>query len=571
MASPQSSDENNKAVKVHKTTDNESPTSVSLTTARRVLWKGHPIKLLSWFLDPLRIYVFDPVLAINSVFMPVILPRSIDPIFALSVDMVVPILRLLYIQKLEDPNDFVSATRNAIVGPSVVVVRPPSDFQSAFQGGVSFICSAIGDFAGILTNPKKYTGWMSSLTQFNTFLKSTGVQAEMEEAIQKPLLYGRLMDNFKILNDIFEQHLSDRIERCQHDDENARTLGFEDDVRAGHRLMRFATAAYGTEMIRSAVDEHIDASHFLDDNLNAVAIHTKLSREDIKFVYAENANDYDKHVLHHFVSVDHNEKSVVLGIRGTLSLSGAIVDMQGMAEEFCSGKAHRGISEMAKNIWNESGGKILMLLEEFPEHKLVICGHSLGGGASCLLTLHIYVNELVPPDRQVECYAFAPPPTFFPCADDSACCAKIDKAIQNTVAYIHDNDVVPFLSVAAVRRLVRLLDTVDNETEKIYFWNRWKIFYEYAPIPETITKNVLDEIRNMSLGSFSAVEGEYEMIIPARRIVWCKHNFAGKFEAFSCDAEKLSSGNIFLTADMISDHMPENYEDALDAVLERLS
>jgi hypothetical protein len=569
MASPPSSDESAKAAEV-KRTGNESPTAISLTSARRILWKGHPIKFLGWLLDPLRIYVFDPVFAVNSVLMPVILPRSIDPIFALSVDMFVPILRLMYIQKPEDPNDFGSATRDAIVRLSVVAVRPPSDFQSAFQGGISFICSAIGDFAGILSNPKKYTGWMSSLTQFNTFLKSTGVQAELEEAIQKPLLYGRLMDNFKILNDIFEQHLADRIESHQHDDESARTLGFEDDIRAGHRLMRFATAAYGAEMIRSAVDNHVDSWHFLDGGGNAVAVHTKLSKEDIKFIYAGNSNDYDKHVLHHFVSVDRNEKSVVLGIRGTSSLSGAIIDMQGMAADFCSGKAHRGISEMARNIWKESGEKILQLLEDLPGFKLVICGHSLGGGASCLLTLHIYVNELVPPDRKVMCYAFAPPPTFFPCSDDTACCAKVTKAIQNTVAYIHDNDVVPFLSVAAVRRLARLLDAVDNETEKIYFWNRWRIFYEYAPIPEAITKSVLHEIQNMNRGSLFSVDGEYNMIIPARRIVWCKHNLAGEYEAYSCDAEKVASGNIFLTADMISDHLPENYEDGLDAILERL-
>jgi hypothetical protein len=357
MSSPPSKSEKGSQAVSAKKTSKESPSSVSLTVARRVLWRGHPPKLFGWFLDPLRIYVFDPVFAIQSVLMPVILPRPIDPIFALGVDMFVPVLRILYIEKPKDPNDFGSATRNAIVSPSVVAVRPPSDFQSAFQGGISFICSAIGDFAGIITNPKKYTGWMNSLTQFNTFLKSTGVQAELEEAIQKPLLCGRLMDNFKILNDIFEQHLADRTEICQQDDEKARNEGFEDDIRAGHRLMRFATAAYGTEMIRSAIDEDLDASHFVGDSLTAVALHTRLPEEDIKFVYAGNENDYEQHVLHHFVSVDHAEKSVVLAIRGTLSLSGAIVDMQGMAADFCSGKAHKGISEMAKNIWKESGGK----------------------------------------------------------------------------------------------------------------------------------------------------------------------------------------------------------------------
>jgi hypothetical protein len=182
------------------------------------------------------------------------------------------------------------------------------------------------------------------------------------------------------------------------------------------------------------------------------------------------------------------------------------------------------------------------------------------------------VDEMVPGDRKVECFAFAPPPTFYPCSDDSDCCEKVNKAIQNTVAYIHDNDVVPFLSVAAIRRLTRLLDAVDNETEHIYFWNRWKIFYEYAPIPDKIIKSVLNEIKTMSGGSLRAVDGEHNMIIPARRVVWCKHDFISKkCDAFSCDPEKIAQGNIFLTSDMISDHMPENYEDALDSIFESIS
>lgn len=152
--------------------------------------------------------------------------------------------------------------------------------------------------------------------------------------------------------------------------------------------------------------------------------------------------------------------------------------------------------------------------------------------------------------------------------DHMDCCAKVNNVIQNTVAYIRDNDVVPFLSVAAVRRLVRLLDDVYNETEHIYFWNRWKIYNEYALIPDVITKSVLNEIHNMSRGFFCSVDGECKMIMPARRVVWCKHNFGG---TFSCEADKVAEGNIFLTSDMISDHMPENYEDALDAIFEKLS
>jgi hypothetical protein len=82
---------------------------------------------------------------------------------------------------------------------------------------------------------------MDALSQFNTFLASTGAGAEMQEAVQKPLLRGRLLDNFKILNDIQEMHNGDRVQIAQQD-ESDREQGLRDEIKRGHRLMRYATA-----------------------------------------------------------------------------------------------------------------------------------------------------------------------------------------------------------------------------------------------------------------------------------------------------------------------------------------
>jgi hypothetical protein len=54
----------------------------------------------------------------------------------------------------------------------------------------------------------------------------------------KPLLRGRLLDNFKILNDIQEQHHADRIDKtvcCER-------ATIEQELKDGKRWMRFATA-----------------------------------------------------------------------------------------------------------------------------------------------------------------------------------------------------------------------------------------------------------------------------------------------------------------------------------------
>ena len=232
--------------------------------------------------------------------------------------------------------------------------------------------------------------------------------------------------------------------------------------------------------------------------------------------------------------------------------------------DYCAGKAHKGISQMATNIWKKSGEKIANLLDENSSYKLVVTGHSLGAGASCLLTVQIYVDELIK-NRKIECYAFAPPPTYSPCGGDGGdqCAARLQKAMQSTVAYIHDNDVVPFLSITSVRRMAKFLDAVDNETEKIWFWRRWRIFYEYEGIPSNITDSVLTS-EKVQHGD---VDGECSMMIPAHRVVWCLAKKDGSFEAFACDAGKVAECDVFLCPDMLSDHLPEQYEDALDALI----
>lgn len=92
-------------------------------------------------------------------------------------------------------------------------------------------------------------------------------------------------------------------------------------------MMRFATAAYGTEMIRSALDRAASREQ-LENQLNAIAFHCNVPAEDIPILCVNDGGDMK--VLRHFVAIDHAAKQVVLALRGTLSISGALVDMQGM-------------------------------------------------------------------------------------------------------------------------------------------------------------------------------------------------------------------------------------------------
>ena len=173
--------------------DTITKTGAAFSNGRRALWGGNPPVVLGFILNPLRIYVFDPALTINAILFPLALPSKLDPFFAKSFEFLcLPVLKCLYCIPPEKDPSMSSAARSTILHqPTMVPVKPPSDIQSAFIGSVSFLCSAIGDVAGILTNPKKFQGWVEALGQFNSFLESTGVADEMTEAIQKPLLRGR--------------------------------------------------------------------------------------------------------------------------------------------------------------------------------------------------------------------------------------------------------------------------------------------------------------------------------------------------------------------------------------------
>lgn len=80
-------------------------------------------------------------------------------------------------------------------------------------------------------------------------------------------------------------------------------------------------------MILSALDR--DASHeAMETQVDSIAFHCGINADDVRIVSVDDGGDMK--VLRHFVAVDHVSKSVVLSLRGTLSISGAIVDIQAM-------------------------------------------------------------------------------------------------------------------------------------------------------------------------------------------------------------------------------------------------
>jgi hypothetical protein len=314
-----------------------------LTSGRKDLWNSqylYSFGLFHRFWNPIRDFVLDPLFAIGTIILPPLVRYAkseyldffVSSVLSVGISMMRVIYRPIPIEshmnlRQTANQDFMINTKAAYHLPKY---HPPSDLVSAFRGAIAFTLSVSADIISLLFDRSKMVKWMETLTEFKAFLDSSGVASEIDESIMKPLYSGRLLDNLKILNDIQEQLYLNRQSNV------ARTTSMDelkDYILDGKRLMRFATSAYGTEMIRSALDREVHVHEFLgfDENdqvQKAIAFHSGIDANDICIVEVNDGGDM--HLLRHFVAIDHTSRSVVLAIRGTLSVSGALVDMTGM-------------------------------------------------------------------------------------------------------------------------------------------------------------------------------------------------------------------------------------------------
>lgn len=151
--------------------------------------------------------------------------------------------------------------------------------------------------------------------------------------------------------------------------------------------------------------------HIVEDNCcscYSAGIVTLASITHTHIVYASFANDLYQSPF--FVVVDHDCASVVVSIRGTLSMKDIITDLVAnpkpieLAEspEF---SVHKGMLHTSMWIRDKLLGEGILdrAFESVPEYDLVIVGHSLGSGCACILSL--LLRPLYP---DLHCYCYAP-------------------------------------------------------------------------------------------------------------------------------------------------------------------
>lgn len=318
--------------------------------------------------------------------------------------------------------------------------------------------------------------------------------------------------------------------------------------------MRYATAAYGASMIQ-AVEMGV-AGRFGDSLIKttrrSISDHIGVPEEHIILMDV----DYDGSGSHlrHFVAVDHENKKVVLAIRGTFSLSEIIVDVAAFSRPFCGGEAHSEMAAMAERVWMAAGKTILGLLADNKEYELILTGHSLGAGTASLLNILCHRNqrELVG-GRPVRCFAYASPPVFTPIF-------FVRDAASSCINLIHHRDFVPFLSISAVRRLFAGIRAIEDENLSLI--QRMQLVTGIR----SPSSSLCDNVRRAAVAKLPPKMGAPILEIPAAANLWLypTDDTGSSYDFKLCNSLKLSELGLFVDSNMLQDHFPLRYEHAIE-------
>jgi hypothetical protein len=344
--------------------------------------------------------------------------------------------------------------------------------------------------------------------------------------------------------------------------------------------MRYSTAVYGDSMIAAA---EMDVCGKFDSRLSRltrtrISDHVGVPEKDIVLMDVDHGGD--PHHLRHFVAIDHANRQVVLSIRGTFSLSEMVVDAAGFSSKiskctyhlfasffnelifcsdvvvtgpFCGGEAHSEMANMAERVWEAAGLTVLKMLRQHKTYGFVITGHSLGAGTATLLNIlcHRKGGQLVD-GRPTRCFAYAPPPVFTPLE-------FVPNAVKTCTSYIHEADVVPFLSIDSVRHFFSSIGVIERYTEKAKWLSQVQVSMGLAEPDQAL----LDDVVRASTKRLLPKAGAPILKIPSASVVWMRQKGdSGKYDFKVCDPRRLATSGIFVDSNMLQDHLPPSYEHA---------
>ncbi|NWQ76546.1 DGLB lipase, partial [Columbina picui] len=293
-----------------------------------------------------------------------------------------------------------------------------------------------------------------------------------------------------------------------------------------------------------------------------------------------------------FVALDHKKEAIVVAVRGTLSFEDILTDLSADCEDLTledvleNGFVHKGITQAANYIYRKliNDGILNQAFTTAPEYKLVIVGHSLGGGTASILA--VMLRNSFPTLR---CYAFSPPGGLL-----SKSLADYTKHF--IVSVIVGKDLVARLSMPNMedlkRRIVRIVANCNRPKYQILLHGCWYEVFGGDPdnFPTELDGRNQDALTQPLLAeeslmvrrspSYSALEDESHLNSPPQyphlylpgKIIHIVEESSSK-RLCSSDIKYTARwsnetvfSSILISPKMVTDHMPDVVLKALNSL-----
>ncbi|XP_048351426.1 diacylglycerol lipase-beta [Sphaerodactylus townsendi] len=406
----------------------------------------------------------------------------------------------------------------------------------------------------------------------------------------------------------------DKVENCPKEPEEVLTQSplspaaddLDAEIENAAHYMKFAVAAYGwpyyimtnpfTGLCKlkgdccknSPVETDIIGSDRLNMNFGSILQITGLQYRD--FIHISFHNRIFE--VPFFVALDHKKESIVVAVRGTLSFEDVLTDLSADCESITledileNGLVHKGITQAANYIYRRliNDGILNQAFTIAPEYKLVVTGHSLGGGTASILA--VMLKNAFP---SLRCYAFSPPGGLL-----SKSLADYTK--QFIVSVTVGKDVVPRLSMPNMedlkRRIVRIVANCHRPKYQILLHGCWYEVFggdpdnspteldgrnQHSLAQPLLAEESLMGHRSPSYTSLAEDESPLDsprytpLFLPGRIIHiveensprrWCSSDV--KYSASW--SKETAFGNILISPKMLTDHMPDVVLKALNSL-----
>mmetsp|Transcript_12466 Transcript_12466/g.17271 ORF Transcript_12466/g.17271 Transcript_12466/m.17271 type:complete len:540 (-) Transcript_12466:43-1662(-) len=348
----------------------------------------------------------------------------------------------------------------------------------------------------------------------------------------------------------FHQNLSIHTELIVKDVELAKRL---------HRASQFACAAYGWKLLTFSQKS---AKTFYDNAFAGEAANEKLlleltgvKKEDIVVARWHTCKKFSPG---HFIVLDHQDKAVVLCVRGTFHYRDCLTDLSAKYYPYKGGYAHYGILCAAKQLAQDVTPTLIEQLKKNPGYKLIVIGHSLGAGTASLLSTLLHDEYNI----DLHCYALAPP-----------CVLSLDLAAQCSsfiTSVIVNDDIIPRLCWGSVNDLkeclVYLLNQKDGSLGRMF-----QILSAGNNLGETVTKKLSSFLRVSPTPDLGAKKFSERLYPPGTcyHIYRSSNAWGSKYDMMETSSPSMFS-DIIISNTMFTDHMPDLYERAIKRTLDRI-